>query len=627
MQRELKHLRYVLYVRKSTDTEDKQIQSLGDQVKSMKAAAERDGLRIVRTVRESKSAKRPYVREKFERLIKDVEDGKINGIVCWKIDRLSRNPTDSGRLQQILQDEKLKHILTAERSYFPEDNALVLSVETGMSNQYIRDLSTNTKRGMSSKAVSGGKNGIPPIGYLNDKAEKTIVNDPKQFNLVRTLWDKMLTGTYTVSEITRVADKELHIIIPKRKKTGGKAPAYSTICAMFKNPFYYGKIRFNGEMYNGTHIAMVTYEEFEKVQRIIDPGHAARPKDTTYNFQLRHLFKCGECGFAITAEQKHKKLKKTGEKATYIYYHCTGKSKTIKCHQPSLLVTEEKLLQQVKDKLNKFTIDPDFYELAIEVLAQEEDEVVAKDQTKTQARDNAIKRKKTSINNLRRMRYTGEASDDSWYFAEIETLESELEELQNIRNEAEYKAHNWRSKADEVFTLARYAKEDFDSDDLEKKRAVVIKLGESLTILDRNIQFTPNKYFIPLEKMNENKVKTLSEVITKKSPEKSPLKCNTTPVGSYAIPDTSTSLSDLDTSWLPVPVTDFITGVNGTNETQNDYGKDCLIIHGQKTVNMTLAYKQLEQSLKLSDVENMRLARYFDCLLEMDFDMKASLPS
>lgn len=185
------------------------------------------------------------------------------------------------------------------------------------------------------------------------------------------------------------------------------------------------------------------------------------------------------------------------------------------------------------------------------MLAQEEDEVVAKDEAKTRARDNAINRKQTAINNLRRMRYNGDADDDSWYYAEIETLESELEELQKTRNEAEYKARNWRAKADEVFTFARYAKEDFDSDDLDKKRAVVIKLGESLTIKDRTIQFTPNKYFIPLEKMNENKAQLLSEVITEKSLQKIAQKSKTTPVGSYAVPSISTSLLDTNTPWLP----------------------------------------------------------------------------
>lgn len=47
---------------------------------------------------------------------------------------------------------------------------------------------------------------------------------------------------------------------------------------------------------------------------------------------------------------------------------------------------------------------------------------------------------------------------------------------------------------------------------MEKKRSVVMKLGEKLTILDRTIQFTPNKYFIPLEKMNESQSQ-LSDIV------------------------------------------------------------------------------------------------------------------
>lgn len=502
--RELKYLRYRLYTRKSTDTEDKQVQSLDDQVKYMSELAKRDGLHIVgEPIRESQSAKRPDVRPKFKALLEEIETGKIDGIICWKLDRLSRNPADSGRIQQLLQDGKLQHIQTTEKSYFPEDNAIVFSVEAGMSNQYIRELATNTKRGMRSKAEKGDKPGVPPIGYLNDRLNKVIVADPDNFKLVRILWDKMLTGTYSVAQLVEVAELDLNIRRPVRGKTGGNAIAYSSLCAMFKNPFYTGKLLFNGTLYDGNHPAMVTEDEFERVQQIIDPAHTTRPKDKTYNFLMRNLFKCGECGFAITAEQKHKTIKSTGERKAYIYYHCTGKNKKAKCSQPHLHVAENELIRQIKDKLSRYTIDPAFYELAIKALAEQEDDIVAKDHAQTNSRDIAIEKAKQSIANLRRMRYSGEADDDAWYFAEMSELENKLETLQKDRNKAEHKTRNWREVADEVFTFARYAKEDFDADDLEKKRTVIARMGEKLTILDRTIQFTPNKYFIPLEKMND----------------------------------------------------------------------------------------------------------------------------
>ena len=504
-QRELKHLRYRLYARRSTDTEDKQQQSLPDQIKYMKQVAKREGLRILgEPIEEKRSAKRPNNRPKFEALIKEIEDGKIDGIICWKLDRLSRNPSDSGRLQQLSQDGKLQHIQTMEKSYFPEDNAIVFSVEAGMSNQYIRELAVNTKRGMLSKAEKGDKPGMPPVGYLNDKVEKTVIADPDRFNLVRLLWEKMLTDTYSIAELVKIADEELHITTPVRGKIGGKPIAYSSLCNLFKNPFYMGKLSFNGAIYKGNQPRMVSDEEFERVQQIIDPLHATRLKKyQPHDFQLRNLFKCGECGFAITAEQKVKLIKSTGEEKSYIYYHCTGRNKKVSCSQRHLHVAEDELLRQLQEKLAKYTVSPKFYELAIEALAQEEDEVVAKDEAKTVARDKAIERKKQAIVNLRRMRYNGEADDDAWYNSEMQTLEDDLKALQEGRNRAERKARDWRAVADETFTFARYAKEDFDTDDIDKKRAVVVKLGAKLEILDRTIQFTPNKYFIPIEKMND----------------------------------------------------------------------------------------------------------------------------
>ena len=501
----LQNLRYRLYARKSTDTEDRQVQSLDDQVRYMTKLAKQQGLKIIgEPIYESKSAKRPDNRPEFTALLQEIEAGEIDGIICWKVDRLSRNPTDSGHLQQLLQDEKLKHILAMDRSYFPEDNSIVFSVEASQASEYVRKLAVDTKRGMQSKAEKGNKPGVPPVGYLNDRIEKIVLADPDRFNLMRILWDKMLTGTYSIAQLVHVADKELHITTPVRGKTGGKPISYSTLCVLFKNRFYTGQLPFKGQVFPGNHPAMITEEEFERVQQIIDPLHTTRPKDKTYNFQLRNLFKCGECGFAITAEQKRKTIKSTGEIKEYVYYHCTGKNKVIKCIQPKLHVNEDVLIEQIKDKLSKFTIDPDFYKLAIEALAQEEDEVIEKDQSKTQAHDKAIEKKKLSITNLRRMRYSGEADDDSWFFAEMKSLEDELEGLQEARNKDEYNARDWRAKADETFTFARYAKEDFDSDDLEKKRSVIVKLGEVLTIMDRTIQLTPNKYFIPLEQMIEN---------------------------------------------------------------------------------------------------------------------------
>ena len=73
--RDLQGLRYRLYARKSTDTEDKQVQSLDDQIKVMQSTAKREGARLIgEPLRESKSAKRPDARPIFEEMLNEVED-------------------------------------------------------------------------------------------------------------------------------------------------------------------------------------------------------------------------------------------------------------------------------------------------------------------------------------------------------------------------------------------------------------------------------------------------------------------------------------------------------------------------------------------------------------------------
>ncbi|HPR09856.1 MAG TPA: recombinase family protein [Candidatus Saccharibacteria bacterium] len=95
-------LRYVLYARKSTDDPKRQIRSINDQIDECKLLAERSDMRIVKVLKEEKSAKKPNNRKVFNEMMIGVESGKYDGVVAWNPDRQPgcRPVEGLGRLHQ-----------------------------------------------------------------------------------------------------------------------------------------------------------------------------------------------------------------------------------------------------------------------------------------------------------------------------------------------------------------------------------------------------------------------------------------------------------------------------------------------------------------------------------------------
>jgi DNA invertase Pin-like site-specific DNA recombinase len=176
--------KYFLYARKSSESEDRQVASIESQISELTKTAKENNFEIVEILSESQSAKAPG-RPIFAKMIERIYKGEAQGIICWKLDRLARNPVDGGNISWMLQRGIIQHIQTHERDYYPTDNVLMMSVEFSMANQFILDLSQNTKRGLRTKAEKGWYPGPAPTGYLNSlskrRGEKKIIKDPKRF--------------------------------------------------------------------------------------------------------------------------------------------------------------------------------------------------------------------------------------------------------------------------------------------------------------------------------------------------------------------------------------------------------------------------------------------------------------
>ena len=91
-------VRYCLYARKSSESEERQVLSIDSQIKEMLELAEKEGLEIVIMKRESHSAKETGQRPIFNEIIEEINQGKFNAILTWAPDRISRNAGDLGKV-------------------------------------------------------------------------------------------------------------------------------------------------------------------------------------------------------------------------------------------------------------------------------------------------------------------------------------------------------------------------------------------------------------------------------------------------------------------------------------------------------------------------------------------------
>lgn len=484
----MKTNKYFLYARKSSETEDRQMQSIDDQIGILTKLAADKSLDIIEILSEAKSAKAPG-RPVFNDMMKRITAGEAQGIVCWKLDRLFRNPVDFGQISWNLQSGVISHIQCSDRSYYPEDNVLLMSVEQGMANQFIRDLSKNTKRGLLRKAERGWYPAHPALGYLHNpnkkKGEKEIIIDEVNFPIVRKMFDLMLTGNYSATQVLQKATEEWGL-----KNRFGNKTSRNSIYYVFSNPFYYGEYEYpggSGQFHIGKHQPMITKEEFNLIQKIL--GRTSQGRFINKYMTYRGLIRCGECGAMITGEEK-RKTQKNGNVHEYTYYQCTKRIDP-NCFQKTIEVKQ--LEDQMLSTLSEIELPDDFIQWATETIIEGYvPEVGAQNIIKAnQKRELSLIPKK--LDNLIELKLNDSISNDEYekkrrdLIEAKNNLENELSKLPNLERSKEQTIDfmNFSSKLSEKFSIG----------DDEEKRKIMSIIGANLRLKDRKLEIQLEKPF------------------------------------------------------------------------------------------------------------------------------------
>lgn len=314
-------LKYCLYARKSSESDERQAMSIDSQIKEMEALAQREGLNVVKVLKESHSAKDSGKRPVFNQLIKEIDSGEYDACLVWDASRLSRCAGDLGALVDLMDKKRLLQIRTFSQTFTDNPNEkfllMILCSQAKLEND---NRGINVRRGIRAKCEMGWRPGNAPVGYINRSFSgvKDIVVDPDRGHVITELFDKASKG-WSGRQIKRWLDD-----IGFTNKSG-KAVTLSQVYVILNNSFYHGEFEYpegSGKVYQGAHQPLVKKALFEQIQdtRLI-PLKAAWG---TKNFAFKEIFKCGSCGASITAEEKFKHLL-DGSINRHVYYRCTRK--------------------------------------------------------------------------------------------------------------------------------------------------------------------------------------------------------------------------------------------------------------------------------------------------------------
>lgn len=296
-------------------------------------------------------------RPALRRLIADVEAGRVEKVIVYKLDRLSRSQKDTLHL---IEDVFLAHgcdfVSMSENfdtsSPFGRAMIGILAVFAQLEREQIKERMSLGKQGRakSGKWRGGGK---MPIGYEYDGGLRVVPFEALQ---VREAYERYARGE-TTGEIARAFEEKGY-----RHRFGQWERR--RVIAVLTNPLYCGEVSFRGQVYQGEHEPIVSRELFDRVQAV-RALHQSRGMNTrkigNHSTYLGGLIFCAQCGARYTYMQTRR-----GERV-YRYYVCSVRrhegpqaTRTASCSNKTWNV--DKLDALIFDEIKKLAVDPSYLE-------------------------------------------------------------------------------------------------------------------------------------------------------------------------------------------------------------------------------------------------------------------------
>jgi len=290
-------------------------------------------------------------RPALQAMLGDIQENKINLVIVYKIDRLTRSPKDFYTLMEVFEQYKVDFISITERFDTSTPSGRLLRNIMLTFAQFERELtSERTKDKLLERANKGMWNGGGvPFGYK--AVDKRLVQDEQKSQKLRQIF-AIFAETGSLAKTYQVLKSKQ--ILNDKGLTFSKAHLQSIL----RNPIYTGEMRFSGKIYQGVHQPLISEDLFNHVQQF--HKEKFRRLRLYKDYLLAGLVHCAECGSFMTSAYSTKKSLKR-----YYYYRCTKTFKQDWNACTTRYVNADRLEQFVINNLKRISGDTHYLDSLI----------------------------------------------------------------------------------------------------------------------------------------------------------------------------------------------------------------------------------------------------------------------
>ncbi len=491
----------ISFCRVSSREQEETGYSLDSQEKLLKDYADRKDFRIAKKFSISESAKGYYKRNAFNEMVAYSKKNNIKIIICEKIDRLTRNLKDAVCINDWINENSEREVhFVKENCILNKDSKsnekFIWNIKVSVAQYYIDNLSEEVKKGQKEKIAQGWLPTQPPLGYktVGEKGHKIHIIDKEKASLIKKMFNLYASGEYSLKKLVQKMYKE-----GLRTRKGNKL-CRSRMAELLADPFYFGKIKWNNQIYKGKQEPLINEDLFNSVQQILKSK--STPSYTKHFYLFKRLLRCAKCEGLITWERQR----------GIIYGHCNGCEKKDWVKEPDIEEQIKPLIENLKIKT------PILAESIRDILKNSH-----KDETEYHTTTlNSLKQQYEQIQKRLDRLYDDKLDEKitkDFYERKFKQYTEEKEAILQAMNKHSKASNKYFELGMTVYELSQKAPELYREATVEEKRELMGLVFDSLILNEGKLEYKYSKLFEKLIKAVEATNCSKAAVLAESQPE------------------------------------------------------------------------------------------------------------